>query len=56
VVNLICDNAMLIAFALNSHTVTPEIVAEVCSDLKIDAVPAFADVRRQPAFSSRPRG
>jgi type II secretory pathway predicted ATPase ExeA len=54
-VNLICDNAMLIAFALNSHQVTPGMVDEVCTDLKIDPTPAFTDVRRQPVFPSRPR-
>jgi len=40
-VNLICDNSMLVAFALNSHIVTPAIVDEVCSDLKIEALPAL---------------
>jgi type II secretory pathway predicted ATPase ExeA len=54
-VNLICDNSMLIAFALNSRHVTPEMVDEVCADLKIDAGPAFTDLRRQPVFPSRPR-
>ena len=37
VVNLICDNAMITAFALSSHCITPEIVEEVCADLKITA-------------------
>jgi type II secretory pathway predicted ATPase ExeA len=53
-VNLICDNSMLIAFALNSHTVTAGMVDEVCSDLKIDPAPAFTE-RRQPVFPGRPR-
>jgi general secretion pathway protein A len=55
VVNLICDNSMLIAFALNSHVVTPGMVDEVCCDLRIESAPAYTDLRRQPAFPSRPR-
>jgi type II secretory pathway predicted ATPase ExeA len=54
-VNLICDNSMLIAFALNSHQVTPAMVDEVCTDLKIDAAPAFTDLRKQSVFPGRPR-
>ena len=46
---------LLIAFALNSHQVTPGMVDEVCTDLKIDLAPAFTDLRRQPMFPSRPR-
>lgn len=54
-INLICDNAMLIAFAMNSHVVTTAMVDEVCEDLKIDLVPLVAEVKRQPVLPGRPR-
>jgi type II secretory pathway predicted ATPase ExeA len=53
-INLICDNSMLIAFALNSREVTQSMVDEVCADLKIEPAPVFNEVRRQPLFPSRP--
>jgi general secretion pathway protein A len=53
-INLICDNSMLIAFALNSREVTQSMVDEVCADLKIDAAPVLQDVRRQPVLPGRP--
>ena len=45
---------MLGAFAMNSRVVTPELIDEVCSDLKIDPAPVLAEVRRQPLYPGRP--
>jgi general secretion pathway protein A len=36
-INSVCDNLLLIAFAMSSKTVTIPMVDEVCSDLKIEA-------------------
>ncbi len=36
VINLICDNAMLIAFALNTRAVTIPMIDEVSADLRLD--------------------
>jgi general secretion pathway protein A len=38
VINLVCDNALLGAFATGSHVVTADIVNEVCTDLRLDPV------------------
>ncbi len=35
VINLVCDNALLIAFAMNSRTVTLPMLDEVCADLRL---------------------
>jgi general secretion pathway protein A len=36
VINLLCDNTMLTAFAMNSKVVTLSMIEEVCSDLRIE--------------------
>ena len=35
-INSVCDNAMLIAFALSTRTVTTEMIREACEDLRLD--------------------
>ncbi|MFB3826037.1 MAG: ExeA family protein [Bryobacteraceae bacterium] len=37
VINAVCDNLLLTAFAMESRTATLEMLAEVCSDLRLDA-------------------
>jgi general secretion pathway protein A len=37
VINLICDNVLLVAFAMNSRTVTIPMIDEVSADLRLDA-------------------
>ncbi len=34
--SVVCDNALVTAFAIRARPVTPEIVAEVCADLDLD--------------------
>jgi general secretion pathway protein A len=35
--SVVCDNALVTAFAMRARPVTPEIVAEACADLDLDA-------------------
>lgn len=39
VINAICDNLLLTSFAMESRTVTLEMLAEVCADLRLDHSP-----------------
>lgn len=36
VINLLCDNALLVAFAMSSRVVTPPMIDEVSSDLRLE--------------------
>ncbi len=38
-INLVCDNALLVAFASNSLVVAPEMIVEVAKDLRLQPVP-----------------
>lgn len=53
VINLVCDNALLVAFAMNSRAVTVEIIEEVASDLKIGKTTPFGAADFQPGISAR---
>jgi general secretion pathway protein A len=37
-INLVCDQALLVAFAMSSRTVTPAMIDEVSADLRLDPV------------------
>ncbi len=49
-ISVICHNALISAFALNSRPVTAEVVREVCQDFD------FAASGIQPVFALRPEG
>ena len=49
VINLICDNVLLIAFASNSRVVTREMVEEVSADLRLEA-PLLFQLPSAPAM------
>jgi general secretion pathway protein A len=51
-INVICDNALLIAYGTSKSKVTSEIVAEVARDLRLEGRPAAAS---KPAPSARSR-
>lgn len=51
-ISVMCDNALVNAFALDSRLVTPEIVLEVCRDFDLPASKAPAESHRLPISPS----
>lgn len=51
-INVICDNALLNAYATGKRTISPEIIEEVAADLQLNAPPP---VEQRPTSSVRPK-
>jgi general secretion pathway protein A len=53
-INLVCDNALLTAFAMSSRLVTSSMIDEVASDLRLEPVRPVPSGAGEPALPARP--
>ncbi len=54
-INTICENALINAFARQSQVVTPDIIEEVAEDFRLDALPTPAPTASRPQLISNDR-
>src|SRR5689334_12874290 len=50
-INAICDNLLLTAFAMETRTATLEMLSEVCADLRLDSAPVGLPDPPNPSFT-----